>query len=695
MVEKISAFSFDKEELKELGMIPTGEAAKIDTKPMSSTDPLYAYLNNTMAKVTEDSLKRSAGKIAGEGASMSSTDANALAEIIKAIKVTDSVKGYNNSLQKVANDVYNKMISGESPISQVPSYFETMFKPLVDDIKATTALKPTDAIAAENAQFKLGFLQQSLINSIKSEIIATQEAITRNPAIVIGAENAIGNLGTAREFRLLETAVQYGNTVRVVFNKITPTEVYQDTIDIPFTREDTFVIWTDENGDEQRTNVLDYYTSPETMRKVANYMDGKRDIVIKDTDVSTNLGMIDLYQAPWSLPKDEAMVTQMYIAGVKVEDSNNAAVEVDLLSTKMSSDDDAYLLRAGDFNFFKKIKINKADESGKEDFVLSFAGRVDFSGRKLNIAFANPKIKEVKFRIFMANDMYNRSITFDKQQEVKNFTIKHIHRIDLVYNPRMIQIFNKIARTNLMNNLIARGSENISHHKELNYFDTLKEKFDAFHNIYDELTTAGDLVNLRKLAYLEETVNASYYQGQDFNTIIRGKIAVGLNQSYYGIKQRINNKAGFAYTSIIAPKLQSYLTNVIPVIRKEPIDTTVQGLFAGMPVDSPVISYSLENGDTPNGGLRGIAVASDKMWDFENMYIVPLIQDPNLINIMHVEMPTLIYSNNEIRPLRGRGINVHTEALFDTFAINPTLAKVTITNLMKAEVVQVQPVAGA
>lgn len=655
---------------------------------LKSTDPLFHYINGVVNKVTGEIEATNAGKLSFE--SMSKTDAKAVADIMSKLKTAESVKGFNESLNSVASKVCEKLISGEGAFV-VPGEWTKLFNPIVKDIQNTRNKVANDRISSEAKEYTLGFLGRTLHNCVKSELIRSYESASCNPAMTLSGE-AMGNLGSAREFRLLETAVQYGNTVRVVFNKIAPTEVYADTIDIPYTKVDTFVLF-EEGGEEKRVNVLEYYTDPAMMQKVGKYLDGSQEIEVTTDQITSNNGLIDLTKSPWSMKKsnEEAMITSLVITKVKVQNSEGGEKTVDL--TKSNSADDAYLLRAGAISLFKTIKVPKNDDQTMEDFQFGIAGEARFNEKVLHLAFTNSKLKAVYFQTYQANDMYNRSISFDTVQEVMNFTIKHTHRVDLTYNPRMIQIYNKAARTNLMNNLIARSSENISHHKEQNWFDEKDRQFARMKKIDAELQAAGKVGAFNSHPYAEETVEATYYEGQEFMSTVKSKIAYKLNKLYFAIRQKINNKSGFAFASIIAPELQSYLTNVAPVIQKQPTDTTVAGLFSGLPVDSPVMTYALESGDTANGALRGIAVSSDKLTDAKKMEIIPLIQDPNLVNFTHVEMPTIVYSNNEIRPLRGRGINVHIEALYDTFAINPTLCQLNIEKIMEREIARVQPVA--
>lgn len=637
-----------------------------------------AYFDKVVKGIVTERMNANKGKVTGgeSGYTFNPRYNEQMLQLCSRIPNKSNEQEYNEEIGKFAKRI---IAGGEAG---VPQELTRMIAPLKDELVTATGLQVTDAASAHVKQLRMAHAESAMVHLVRTELAATLSSYMRaNPMGAIAGGEAGYSLSTMRPFQLLETAIQYKNTVKVVYNKLIDTEVFTDRINVQYLRQKWFIVYKDTNGKEVKRNVVDHYNNMESIRDLRNVMKNSKIVEIPVTGVGTgyedghfNLVAMGHYNA------SENLAPQTSVVAVYLKDENGGkGAKVDMRGLTTSSAPNAHIMNDGKIDIRCTYEVEGITKSA------SVQGSINFNDLEGTV-LASPAIYSVELDFTASNEMYQRSYTMDTITEKENYQISYTERIDFSYNPRINQIFNAALGSDVMAQLIAKGSENVSHSKE-------QETFDLFAATTEKLSTAMKDVSAfdaKSLLYVEKDIEATYYAGVPMNDTIKMKITNGLNQIYQDLTAKVNPNGGIGFGALVAPQLISYLTAVTPVISKEAIDTTIPGTFAGSSVDSPVLSFSLDTNGM--GGLRGVAVKSDKLTGTD-ITIIPQLPDANMKGFVLAEQPVLIYSNNEIRNRDNLvAPNIHLEAPFSAWAITPSMAKATISKIGVQEIIPVRTV---
>lgn len=638
-----------------------------------------AYFDKVVKGIISDRMNANKGKVAGgEAANMSNPRYNQqMLDLCSRIPTKANEQDYNEEIAKFAK----RIVSGGE--AGVPSELTRMITPLKEELATAASLVETDAATTHVKKVRMAAAESAMVHIVKSELAATLSSFMRtNPMGMMAGGEAGYSLATMRPFQLLETAIQYKNTVKVVYNKLIDTEVFTDRINVQYLRQKWFIVYKDADGKEVKRNIVDHYNNMENVKELRSLMKNAKTVEIPVAagvkgegfaDGQFNLVAMGIYAA------NENLAPQAKVVAAYLNEGGAQGEKVDIKSMNMNSAPDAHIMNDG------KISIRFGYVKDGENKSAAIHGEINFNDLEGSI-LASPDIYSVVVEFTASNEMYQRSYTIDTITEKENFQIDYTERIDFSYNPRVNQIFNAALGSDVMAQLIAKGSENVSHSKEQCVFDLFDETSTNLSNGLKDVSEQ----EAKSVLYVEEDIEATYYAGVPMNDTIKTKITNGLNNIYQTLTAKVNPNGGIGFGALIAPQLVSYLTAVTPVIAKEAIDTTIPGTFAGSPIDSPVLSFSLDTNGM--GGLRGIAVKSDKLTGTD-ITLIPQIPDPNMKNFVLAEQPVLIYSNNEIRNRENLvAPNIHLEAPFSAWAVTPSMAKATISKIGVQEIMPVRTV---
>ena len=637
------------------------------------------FVDAVIKPIIANRMNASKGKVAGgeSGYAASHEYHSKMINLCASIPSKESEQAYNNEIGKLADRI---IAGGEAG---VPKELEIIMAPLKDEIATAKALRPNDIAGEHVRNIRIATGENALKNIVKSELISTMSAYMKtNPLAGFMAGGEAGySLATMRPFQLLETAIQYKNTVKVIYNKLIDTEVFTDRINVQYLRQQWFISYKDADGVEVKKSTVDHYNNMQSVRNLQAIMQNKKVVKVPVTTSGTGYsnGFFDLVKmgvyAKTENLAPEARVTAVYLTGA----DNTEGTKIDLSSLNQSSSAHAHVINDGSIGLEFVYEVSNVEQRGSVQGTINFN---DLSGSIL----ASAGIFSVEIEFLGSNEMYQRSFKMDTVTSKDNFQISYTERIDFSYNPRVNQIFNAALGSDVMAQLLAKGSEHVIHSKE-------QKTFDLFDNTVTTMRATLARVDAEKkkqVLFCEKTVDASYFVGVPMLDTLKTKITTGLNTLYHDFIAKVNPNSGIGFGCLIAPQLMAYLTAVTPVIAKESIDTTIPGTFAGSVVDSPVVSFSLDS--TGQGGLRGIAVKSDKLTG-TNITMVPQMLDPNMKNFVLAEQPVLIYSNNEIRNRENVvAPNIHLEAPFTPWSITPSIAYASVSNLGAQEIIPVKSI---
>ncbi|MGL5718125.1 MAG: hypothetical protein ACRCX2_34290 [Paraclostridium sp.] len=564
----------------------------------------------------------------------------------------------NQKLNKIADEI----VAGKRPeLTMINSFGES----LRAEMAAAKSILASGATADKklDANFRLT-CAESALREFANKVVRsafTNMAVGENMYTIAGI----------KPYQIQETAVQYLNTVRPIYNKLI--EMKQTEVStIPYTKRETFIVYKDDKGVEHKKNVVDAFNDLKFIKEEISGYINKEVVVAIDPATLGAGGSYDLV-AEGHYTISDTLHPVMSIKSITV-DGTKLVPEKESLS--------------GDAHSYTDSRFSLTLKNPAGTVTATVAGEVDFKNKKMTL-LVSAGVTEVEALFKSSNENYERSVGFTEEYTKMPITIDKTFRANITFNPTSAKLFFTLMNVDGIATLVARAHETIQHVKDSEYLsmifnsrDTLAARFAAINA--SGLSPEQKKEAIKALRYYEADVDVSYMTGYSPILAPKEKLAQAMNTMYQSFIAKLNPRKGFGMGLIINPVDLAMLTGVTPVIGEQAPDTAVPGQFGSTEISSPVYSFSLDAAG--QGGLRAIAVKSDKLFDDAPMTALPMIEDPNMIPFIGYELYSNVFNNNEIRnPDALHMPNIHVENSFGFFPIVPTVAKITTKNFMKPQ----------